>query len=263
MYIAACIAVFLVAFAVNMSCITVLYHRGLAHNGVTLSPTGKTFIKHFGNWLTGLDPKGWVCMHRLHHTHSDGPLDPHSPSNLGIFGVLFGQLRAYEKILVALHRKNKRYTHVVHDIDFDISWLNRKKMWWMPYVLHISIALVLGLTMGWWLMGGAYFIGIMSHPIEGWLVNSFGHASGPRNFDTPDDSRNNPLVGLFLAGEGYQNNHHRYPNSPKFSVRRWEFDFGYLFCLFYEKIGFVRIERDKIAPPFEEPVRKATRPAKA
>ena len=32
-----------------------------------------------GIWFTGLDPKGWVCMHRRHHTHSDGPKDPHSP----------------------------------------------------------------------------------------------------------------------------------------------------------------------------------------
>jgi len=252
MYIAACITVFFIAYLVNTSCITVFYHRGLAHGGVTLSPIGKKLVVNFGSWLTGLDPKGWVCMHRLHHVHSDEDQDPHSPHNVGILGVAIGQLRSYERILIGLARRNKTYTKVVEDLDFDISWLNRRRVWWLPYLLHLTIALSLGVLGGWWILGGAYFFGIMSHPVEGWMVNAFGHAVGGRNFDTPDKSRNNHLVAWFVHGEGFQNNHHRYPNSARFSYKRFEFDSGYLLCLLYEKLGLLTIEREKLMPRHTE-----------
>ena len=88
MYVAICIAVFVVAYLLNLTTITVMYHRGLAHGGVTLKPWVKRFVALSGNWLTGLDPKGWVCMHRLHHAHSDTPDDPHSPVHKGFWRLM-------------------------------------------------------------------------------------------------------------------------------------------------------------------------------
>src|SRR5579859_2569603 len=41
-----------------------------------------------------------------------------------------------------------------------------------------------------------------------WSVNSVTHVWGYRNYATPDDSRNNPIVGLLTGGEGWHNNHH-------------------------------------------------------
>ncbi len=42
---------------------------------------------------------------------------------------------------------------------------------------------------------------MMSHPVQGWMVNALGHAVGGRNFDTPDDSRNNTVVSWLVSGE--------------------------------------------------------------
>lgn len=77
----------------------------------------------------------------------------------------------------------------------------------------------------------------MSHPIQGWMVNALGHSFGYRNYPTPDRSKNNLLVAWLVMGEGYQNNHHHQPSSAKFSVKWWEFDLGYYFCILAERFG--------------------------
>ena len=71
---------------------------------------------------------------------------------------------------------------------------------------------------------------MMSHPFEGWLVNSLGHAVGYRNFDTADQSRNNTWVAWYALGEGLQNNHHHNPGRANFAVAKGEVDLGYYIC---------------------------------
>ena len=225
-----CLAVFLAAYLVNILYITVFYHRGLAHGGVELRPWLRWWVVHTGSWVTGLDPKGWACMHRLHHQHSDTPEDPHSPWNLGVFGVMLGQLRSYEKVLGGLLREQSHYSSVVKDLDFPVNWLNRKKLWYLPYMAHAVIAVALAIAFHSSFLGAAFWLGTMSHPIQGWMVNSFAHKFGYRNFDLDDRSRNNTLVAWLVFGEGYQNNHHAFPQSPKFSRQWFEFDGGYALC---------------------------------
>jgi fatty-acid desaturase len=247
-YVLTCLAVLIVTYLINTIMISVFYHRGLAHSAVRLPPWVRRFVATAGIWLTGLDPKGWVCMHRRHHTFSDGPKDPHSPVRYGIFGVLLAQLRSYEKTLVGLARKNPEFTIHVKDIDFDINILNRKKLWILPYLVHLGIGLLLALPTGAWALGACYFVGMMSHPLQGWIVNSLGHAIGGRNFELPDNSRNNHLAAWLIVGEGFQNNHHRYPNSAKFSYRPLEVDLGYGICWVFEKLGLIQIRRETMIP---------------
>jgi hypothetical protein len=47
------------------------------------------------------------------------------------------------------------------------------------------------------------------------LVNSMAHGWEPRRYDTKDDSRNNWWIALVTFGEGWHNNHHRYPSSAR------------------------------------------------
>ena len=89
-------------------------------------------------------------MHRRHHAYSDQALDPHSPVQLGLTGVLLGQLRSYERTLVGLARGQEEYTRWVTDLDFPIHWLNRKRVWYLPYLVHLGVAVVLGLGTGVW-----------------------------------------------------------------------------------------------------------------
>ena len=240
-YVAICAAVFVSAYLINIFYISVLYHRGLAHRAVHLRPWVQRWVVRSGNWVTGLDPKAWACMHRLHHRFSDTPRDPHSPWNVGVFGVMLGQLRSYEKVLIGLDLGREPYRSTVSDLKFDVNWLNRKRIWWLPYAAHAVVALVIVVGFHAWLLGAAYWLGMMSHPIQGFMVNSFAHRFGYRNFDTPDRSVNNTAVAFLVFGEGYQNNHHARPTSPKFSARWFEIDLGYALCHAAQGLGLLTI----------------------
>ncbi len=242
-YILLCLLVFSAAYLLNIFYITVFYHRGLTHSAVTLRPWARTLVIHTGNWITGLDPKAWACMHRLHHEHSDTKDDPHSPWNLGVFGLLPGQLRAYKRIIAGIELGRKKYTSVIEDLKFEINWLNRKNLWYLPYVLHAAVGLGIAIVFQTYLLGFAYWLGMMSHPIQGWMVNSFAHKYGYTNFKTGDRSKNNTLVAWLVFGEGFQNNHHAHPASAKFSFKWFEFDFGYALCRIAQTFGVLSINR--------------------
>ncbi|MGC8627314.1 MAG: acyl-CoA desaturase, partial [Acidimicrobiales bacterium] len=55
-------------------------------------------------------------------------------------------------------------------------------------------------------------------------VNSVAHRFGRRRFATADASRNNGLVALLTLGEGWHNNHHRFPASTRQGLGRFELD---------------------------------------
>ena len=56
--------------------------------------------------------------------------------------------------------------------------------------------------------------------------------------DMPDDnSRNSSLLGLLVWGEGWHNNHHAFPSSAAFGLKRREIDFGYWLIRLLEKLG--------------------------
>jgi stearoyl-CoA desaturase (delta-9 desaturase) len=247
MYFALCAAVFVVAYLLNILTVSIGYHRALAHRSIELHPALQWLVVKGGNWLTGLDPKAWVVMHRLHHEHSDTPLDPHSPVNVGLADIPLEQLRNYKRVIIGLLKQKPAFTRYARDLDFPLNPLTRSGRWYLPYAVHAAVALALGIGVG-WLLGAVYFLGMMSHPVQGAIVNGLGHASGGRNFETPDNSRNNHLAAWLILGEGFQNNHHRFPGSATFSYRWHEIDLGYATCVALEKLGLAEIRRAHLIP---------------
>lgn len=77
---------------------------------------------------------------------------------------------------------------------------------------------------------------------------SLGHAVGGRNFETSDNSRNNHFAAWLIFGEGFQNNHHQYPASARFSFRRHEVDLGYFAARVLERLGVLHIRRATLIP---------------
>jgi fatty-acid desaturase len=72
-----------------------------------------------------------------------------------------------------------------------------------------------------------------------WAVNSFGHRFGYRNFETADDSRNNVVLSVLTGGEGYHNNHHRFPSSARIGLRAFELDPGWWYVAAMARLGLV------------------------
>lgn len=238
---------FMGAYLTSILTITVGYHRGLTHRALTLHPLLKRIVVRAGIWLTGLDPKAWVVMHRMHHAHSDTELDPHAPTKHGLLGMVVQQYYSTSHTIRGLRYKDPAYLAHAEDLDFELPPLTLRWMWWLPYVVHAIAGVALGLTVG-WLFGAAYFCGIASHPLQGALVNFLGHSSGGRNFDTPDGSRNNVMVAWVTMGEGFQNNHHQYPASASFAFRRTEIDLGYFACLGLDAVGLITVNRAQLIP---------------
>ncbi len=234
------VALFMLGYILNMFYTSVLYHRGLAHKALDISNGMRRFIFASGMWVTGIDPKGWVCMHRMHHSHSDTEEDPHTPEQCGSLWSMFRmQYLSYNKVLKGLMNEETYYTKVVKDMEEDVHWLVRKRYWIAPHIVHVVIGIVLAFVIH-PVAGIAYILGILSHPVQGALVNYYGHKSGYRNFETNDKSTNNWIVAFLCMGEGFQNNHHHRPGSAKFKVKWWEVDFGYALCRVGKFIGIIR-----------------------
>ena len=98
--------------------------------------------------MTGLDPKPWCCMHRLHHLHSDTKDDPHSPLNGGVWNVMLAQKNSFGTATWGLVRKEEKYTSVVKDLDFPVNWLSSHDLWWVPYATQAAIGIAIGIGCG-------------------------------------------------------------------------------------------------------------------
>lgn len=231
LYAFSCVAVFLAIYTLNMIYTSVFFHRALTHRALRLKRGVRKFVMATGNWVTGIDPLTWVCMHRMHHRYSDTKQDPHSPVHRGFFRLLFVQLKSYSRTMDGLIRHEKKYTEQVKDLGSEVYWLNRHGLSYLPHVMQTLLAIAIGYFFDAWIMGLCFWLAIMSHPFQGWLVNAFGHKIGYRNHATPDNSRNNWWVSLIVMGEGLQNNHHRHPTSAHFAERWYEVDLGYFLCV--------------------------------
>src|SRR5690606_30413708 len=65
---------------------------------------------------------------------------------------------------------------------------------------------------------------VLMCPLQGGIINWFGHKNGYINFKLKDSSRNILRVDVLMLGEGLHNNHHRFPSRPDFSFHPREFD---------------------------------------
>jgi hypothetical protein len=70
-------------------------------------------------------------------------------------------------------------------------------------------------------------------------VNSLGHRIGQRRFETNDASHNNWWLALATLGEGWHNNHHRFPAGARSGFNVWELDPTWLILRGLQRIGVV------------------------
>ena len=196
---------------------SVYLHRGLAHRALRLHPIAD-FIFRCILWVsTGQNRREWVAVHRKHHAFTDKEGDPHSPLLLGFWKVQLGNVFYY----VREARNPETIARWARDIKDDV---------WDRLIFNWGTAgAVVGITIAMLLLGPIWGISVaVAHFVLYVFVlapaiNALGHWWGAKNFLT-NSATNLRILAWLTGGESLHNNHHAHPSSPKFSMRRFEFD---------------------------------------
>ena len=156
-------------------------------------------------------PLGWVYLHRHHHKYSDTEKDPHSPKFLGykLFG--FEHMKSEEN--------NKMEIFLVKDLMTKEHLFIHK--WYTAIILTFALVFAL---LNLELFYFAWAIPAFAIQLSQSNFNYFGHMLGYRNFETKDDSRNNPWLFPILLGEAWHNNHHAKPSNFSTTEKKTEID---------------------------------------
>ena len=220
--------------------ITLYLHRDATHRGLDLHPALRHIFR-FWLWMSsGMLTREWVAVHRKHHARCETEDDPHSPVTYGLKKVLLEGAELY-KAAASSQELLEKYGRGTPD-----DWIERNL-----YRKHRALGIVIMVVTDLLLFGVPGIIIIAAQMLAvplmaAGVINGLGHHTGYRNFECPDAARNIVPWGLLVAGEELHNNHHAFPASAKFSVRRWEFDMGWLYIRVLQALGLARVR--KVAP---------------
>lgn len=229
------LAIFILTHLTILS-VTIYLHRFSAHNALNLHPVMQHCFR-FWLWLTtGMNTKEWTAIHRKHHALCETDEDPHSPVRKGLSKVLWEGAELYQAEASNQETLNRYGKRTPED------WIERKL-----YTPHKSLGIILMLIIDLILFG---VIGITVWAVQMiWIpffaagvINGLGHHSGYRNFECRDAARNIIPWGFLIGGEELHNNHHTYPNSAKLSIKKWEFDIGWVWIKLMSFVGLAKIK---------------------
>jgi stearoyl-CoA desaturase (delta-9 desaturase) len=235
--------VLLVFTQLTIFSVTLYLHRSQAHRGVDFHPALNHFFR-FWTWLTtSMITREWVAIHRKHHAKVETAEDPHSPQTRGIGKVFWEGVELYREARADRPAIDQYGKGAPED------WIERHL-----YTPHANLGPVALLFVNFVLFGlpGIALWAIQMAWIPFWaagVVNGLGHWWGYRNFESADTSTNLTPWGLWIGGEELHNNHHAFPSSARFSMRRWEFDIGWAAIKGLEKVGLAKVLR--VAPSLD------------
>ncbi|MEQ8316348.1 MAG: fatty acid desaturase [Phycisphaerales bacterium] len=199
--------------------ITLGWHRLLTHRSFRTPRWVELALTVVGCLSLQHGPIEWVGTHRMHHAHTDGDEDPHSPTH-GFF---------WSHVRWTFFKTEPDPRQFAKDLVRDRTIARIDRVYWLFPLLLAAVLLVAGefirpgLGISWVVWGVALRTVLVFHAI--WFVNSAAHTWGYKNFeDASDDSRNNWWVAIIAFGEGWHNNHHADPRCAAHGRRWWEFD---------------------------------------
>lgn len=226
-------------------------HRYGAHRQFSMSKRMER-VFHLLAWLvmgsSFLSPRAYAILHRMHHAYSDTEKDPHSPIQVpNLFKMMNRTHEIYRSFQRGKEQPEPRFdggypTWPAMDRIMS-SWMSSfgfgaiYALIYLLYVQRTGSYWVLALLPFHWYLG----------PIHGAIVNYFGHKLGYRNFDSDDASKNTLVFDVLTAGELFQNNHHKYGQSPNFAVRWFEIDPTYQVMRLLNAVGIIDMSGAQIA----------------
>lgn len=239
------VLLFFATYIVRMLCVTAGYHRYFSHRSYHLNRFSQFVLAFAGTTAAQKGPLWWAAHHRNHHRYSDSEQDVHSPRR-GFWWSHVGWILCdrYSDADRSQIRDFARYP--------ELRFLD-KHDWIGPWALGVAC----------WLIGGwsGLVVGFFASTVVLWhvtfSVNSVAHVFGRRAYETEDTSRNSTLLALITGGEGWHNNHHRYPFSARQGFRWWQVDTTYYVLRALQALGIVKDLR-----PVPPSVTAGARPAR-
>ena len=230
------------AYAVRMFAITGFYHRYFSHRTFRTSRFFQFLFALLGSTAVQRGPLWWAAHHRRHHRCADQEADPHSPVRKGFL---------WSHVLWILSRENfPTDERAVRDLAKypELRFLNR----FDALVPLLFAASLYGL--GALLAHGRPSLGTNGPQMLVWgfvistivlfhatfTINSLAHQFGSRRYQTGDQSRNNLFLALLTFGEGWHNNHHRYPGAVRQGFAWWEIDLTFYGLKLMSWFGIIR-----------------------
>ena len=234
---------FLVATQLTIFSVTLYLHRSMAHRSVDFHPA-IAHVFRFWTWLTtSMITREWAAIHRKHHAKCETEEDPHSPQVKGIKTVFWRGVELYREA------RSDRDAIEKYGKGCPDDWIERNL-----YTPHATMGPTLLLFISFALFGaaGVAIWALQMAWIPFWaagVVNGLGHWWGYRNFESADTSTNLTPWGFWIGGEELHNNHHAFPSSAKFALRKFEFDIGWSTIKLFEKVGLAKVLR--VAPSLD------------
>ncbi|TLX22789.1 DesA family fatty acid desaturase [Thermomonas fusca] len=230
----------LVVTQITIFTVTLYLHRSQAHRGVDFHPLIAHFFR-FWSWLTtSMITKEWAAIHRKHHAKCETAEDPHSPMHKGIGNVLWKGADMYREARLA-RADIEQYGKGCPDDWIERNLYTRFSNAGVVVLLALSVVLFGAKGVAVWAIQMAW--------IPFWaagVINGLGHWWGYRNFETTDTATNLTPWAVWIGGEELHNNHHAFPSSAKFALRRFEFDIGWAAIKLLEKLHLAKVLR--VAP---------------
>lgn len=237
----------LALYVIRMFAITGGYHRYFSHRTYKTSRVFQFILAFLGASSAQKGPLWWASHHRHHHRYSDTEEDIHPPS-LGLWWAHVGWVLS------------TRYLDGRPDLVKDllaypeIRWIDKYHL--LPPIALGVFTFFLGVfleayfpalgTSGMQMLVWGFFVSTTLLYHGTFVINSLTHYIGNRRFNTSDNSRNHWLLALITLGEGWHNNHHRYPGSERQGFYWWEIDISHYIL---KVLSWFRIVWDLREPP--------------
>ena len=223
---------------------TFFLHRYASHQMYTTSKNWER-VFYFLTWFTQgssfLIPHAYAVMHRMHHEYSDTEKDPHSPHFFkDVWDMMKHTAKIYQAFISGVEVPEEKFTK-----EYLPEWKSLNKF---GYAWPTRLAFGIGYTAFyiafapsfWWylLLPIHYLMG----PVQGAVVNWFGHKLGYSNFKNGDHSKNTSPWGILLLGELFQNNHHHAKDSANFAQKWYELDPTFHVMRLMNFIGIIKLK---------------------
>ncbi|MCB9915062.1 MAG: acyl-CoA desaturase [Planctomycetes bacterium] len=227
-------------YAARMFAITAFYHRYFSHRAFETTRAAQFLFALLGLAAVQRGPLWWASHHRAHHRDSDGERDVHSPERRGFWYSHVGW--------ILVHANFRTRLELVPDLAAfpELRLLDRYDVLGpllsIPAFYGLGVALAaLGLdTSGGQVLVWGFVVSTVVTYHATFTINSLAHRCGARRYATRDRSRNNWWLALLTFGEGWHNNHHRYPASARQGFAWWGLDLSYVALRALAVLGVVR-----------------------